>query len=97
LRGKGSIGSEILEKILAKYSDLSLIWLVTGEDQMILSDLPSPGSAFREVEEDVQDYVLTVKQTMQLLREKIILLEASVADKEKIITMLESRVEPPKK
>ncbi|MDE3252798.1 MAG: hypothetical protein KGO92_08320, partial [Bacteroidota bacterium] len=37
LKGRGSVGSEILEKIKEIYPDLSLIWLVTGKGSMLVS------------------------------------------------------------
>jgi hypothetical protein len=37
-KGKGTIGSDILEKIRKVYSDLNLIWLISGEGEMLLGD-----------------------------------------------------------
>jgi hypothetical protein len=37
LKGKGAVGSDILERIKENYTDLSLIWLVTGKGAMLLS------------------------------------------------------------
>lgn len=34
LAGKGSIGSEVLGKIIPKFLDISLIWLLTGKGEM---------------------------------------------------------------
>jgi hypothetical protein len=34
LKGKGSVGSDILERIKENYTDLSLVWLVTGKGKM---------------------------------------------------------------
>jgi hypothetical protein len=36
LKAKGSIGSEILEKISLAYPELNLVWLITGKGKMIL-------------------------------------------------------------
>jgi phage repressor protein C with HTH and peptisase S24 domain len=38
--GKGGIGSEVLEKIVANYPELSLTWLVTGADEMLKKSSP---------------------------------------------------------
>lgn len=34
-RGKGSVGSDILEKIADQYPDLNLNWLITGRGMML--------------------------------------------------------------
>lgn len=36
LKSKGSIGSEILEKISQAYPELNLVWLITGKGKMVL-------------------------------------------------------------
>lgn len=36
LKAKGSIGSEILEKISHVYPELNLVWLITGKGKMVL-------------------------------------------------------------
>lgn len=85
-KGRGGIGSEIIEKIHRKYSDLSLSWLITGSG-MILTN-----SVYRineNMEEERVEY-LTDEGTVRLLKEKIQILENALADKEKIIRLLES-------
>lgn len=42
VRSSGSIGSDIIEKISAKYTDLSLSWLLTGEGSMLIPDKEIP-------------------------------------------------------
>lgn len=37
--GKSDIGAKAIEKILAKYADLSSVWLLTGEGDMLKSDV----------------------------------------------------------
>lgn len=39
-RGKGAIGSDILERIHHKYPELDLMWLITGKGNMLIA----PGS-----------------------------------------------------
>jgi transcriptional regulator with XRE-family HTH domain len=34
LKGKGSVGSDILEKIANQYPDLNLVWLITGKGKV---------------------------------------------------------------
>ena len=38
--GNGTVGSDILEKIIGHYVDLNLIWLLTGKGEMIDTVLP---------------------------------------------------------
>jgi hypothetical protein len=35
LRNKGSIGSDILIKVSNKYNDLNILWVLTGEGNML--------------------------------------------------------------
>lgn len=35
---KGSMGSEIIENIFYHYADLNLVWLLTGEGEMLLEN-----------------------------------------------------------
>jgi hypothetical protein len=91
-KGKGTIGSEILEKIAAKYTDLSLTWLITGQGKMLkdgYSSAPSSSQLLAEPE------VIYAEQTIKSLKEKIIILENTIADKEKIISLLEARLPIP--
>ena len=81
-KGKGSIGSVIIDKIHRHYPELDMYWLMTGEGVMIR---PEPASM--KVEE--QSFSYLSKDMLKSLTEKIGLLEASLADKEKIIAMLE--------
>ena len=59
LKKKGSIGSDILEKIATAYPDLNLVWLITGKGPMIVNP-PKTTKADEEanhlLEEDQADY-----------------------------------------
>lgn len=87
-RGKGSIGSEILEKIINRYRDLDPEWLLTGRGTMLRdNDYPPAGDTHSQVEDPLppDNYLV------QLLREKTTILENALQDKEKIIVLLEEK------
>lgn len=90
--GKGTIGSETLEKITGRYIDLSLTWLITGKGSMLhegeYKKTIDPG----HVSEDLMEYP-PPERLVTLLREKVALLESALSDKEKIIRLLEQRLE----
>ena len=88
LRGKGTIGLEILEKITNKHRDLSLMWLITGKGTMLTDNYSQPDL---KLQEDKPSYT-SPDPTIEILREKIAILEKSLADKEKIIRLLEARI-----
>lgn len=76
LKGKGSIGSDILQRIYQQYPDLDFIWLLTGEGEMLLSNTGS----FPYYSKD---------EMIAVLKARISLLETSLADKDKIISLLQ--------
>ena len=91
-KGKGRIGSDILDRIHRNYSDLNLFWLVTGKGRMLTDE-----------KEDIQSLVTEDKhayardEVLRSLNERIQLLERALADKEKIILLLESKLSASKK
>ena len=89
-KGKGSIGSDIIERIHNRYVDLSLIWLLTGEGDMLGEE-----TTLNLLQEDRQYY--TKEEKIQFLSERIAMLEAALADKEKIIALLEAELQKKKK
>jgi hypothetical protein len=88
IKGKGSIGSDIIEKIVSKYGDISLTWLLTGKGKMLAESYSRPDMQFAE---DANSYSSS-EHTISILREKITFLEKSLADKEKIISLLEAQI-----
>lgn len=92
LKGKGSVGSDILEKIKNNYTDLSLVWLVTGKGKMQLSVPPSGmPDAVSELNEEQHIYFTSKDEVIKLLNKQIAKLEATIVDKEKIIALLEGQ------
>lgn len=93
LKGKGSVGSDILEKIKNKYTDLSLVWLVTGKGKMLLSAPATNVPAIvSELNEEQNIYFTSKDEVIKLLNKQIAKLEATIIDKEKIIALLEEQV-----
>lgn len=85
--GKGTVGSDTLEKIYKCYPSLNIIWLITGEGEM-------------EVDKEKDDFSVTnpgageneSSLLIQGLKDQVAFLRSSNADKEKIIAMLEEKV-----
>jgi len=78
LKGKGSIGSDIMQRIYRYYADLDFIWLLTGNGDMLREEIEARIPHFSK------DEMIT------LLRARITALEMALTDKEKIITLLEN-------
>ncbi|OYZ02877.1 MAG: hypothetical protein B7Y37_00065 [Sphingobacteriia bacterium 28-36-52] len=78
-RGKGTMGSDVLLKIQACFPDLNIHWLLTGKGRMIRHALPDT----LELQE--------AGDPLQLLYQKITLLEKSLADKEELIVLLKKK------
>ncbi len=91
-RGRGTIGSEILEKISERHLDLSLNWLITGKGTMLIEKEYGEGPETGFSLEDHKPAYLTDERTVRLLRDKIAILENALSDKEKIIRLLEKEV-----
>ncbi|HUQ65548.1 MAG TPA: hypothetical protein VM101_05315 [Flavitalea sp.] len=90
-KGKGTIGSDIIERITEKYKDLNITWLVTGKEQMIISHLYIQSDHVSTLAENESVYA-GHEQTIKALREKVLILENALADKEKIIQLLEHQL-----
>ena len=93
LKGKGAVGSDILERIKENYTDLSLIWLVTGKGTMLLS-IPTVKNEKKvfELNEEQNIYFTSKDDVINLLNKQIAKLETTISDKDKIIALLEEQV-----
>jgi hypothetical protein len=93
LKGKGSVGSDILERIKENYIDLSLIWLVTGKGSMLLS-FPSKtmSNGCYDLNEEQQVYFTSKDEVIKLLNKQVAKLETTIADKDRIIALLEEQI-----
>jgi hypothetical protein len=89
-KGKGSIGSDILERINKNYFDLNLVWLITGEEEMLYQDNEDRKNKRLLLQEDKNYY--TKDEMIKFLQERVALLESALADKEKIVALLEAQL-----
>lgn len=94
-KGKGSIGSDILERINKNYFDLNLVWLITGEEEMLYEDNEDRKNKRLLLQEDKNYY--TKDEMIKFLQERVVLLESALADKEKIVALLEAQLARKKK
>lgn len=97
LKGKGSVGSDILEKIKENYADLSLVWLVTGKGRMLVSppgqgQVPDKKQVVSELNEEQQIYFASKDEVIKLLNRQLEKMEIMLADKDKLISLLEEQV-----
>jgi len=93
LKGKGAVGSEILERIKQNYVDLSIVWLVTGKGKMLLSlHGPSDHTPVCECKEEENIYLDSKDDVIKILNKQVAKLETTVSDKDKIIALLEKQV-----
>jgi transcriptional regulator with XRE-family HTH domain len=86
LKGRGRIGSEILEKIHAACRDLNLTWLVAGEGEMIVRNQG------QQMHEGAIGYTDGKEEIIRMLRNQVTVLEVSNSDKDKIIALLETQL-----
>ncbi|WP_040281862.1 hypothetical protein [Psychroserpens damuponensis] len=41
-KNNASVGSDVIERIVKKYPQINLVWLITGQGEMFLKDMPKP-------------------------------------------------------
>jgi hypothetical protein len=87
LRNHGSVGSDILIKIHAQYIDLNILWVLTGEGQMIHELAPEQLHAM-QVDEFTMKYE-TENIKLKSLESNVENLHIVLKDKEKIISLYE--------
>lgn len=87
-RGNGGMGSEVLEKIHRVFPELSLIWLISGKGKMLFEEE-------KELNDAAKAYQSASDEMLDLLKDKIRLLEKANADKDKIIALMERHQKKP--
>lgn len=56
IKNKGSLGSDVIEKIYCTYPDLNLIWLMTGKGDMLITE-NKPEAENYYSEKNITNYV----------------------------------------
>lgn len=92
LRGRGSVGSDIIEKIKYNYPELSIVWLFTGKGEMQIS----PNATGREnihieLREEQAVFFTAKDDVIALLKKQIEQYQSALAEKDKIIRLLEKQ------
>lgn len=82
-RGKGTVGSDILERIHNRYPELNLMWLITGKGNMLVQpNLYTREIAEQEMQEE--DVIYQTKSKMvTILKEQLDALENAFPEKKK--------------
>jgi len=86
LKNLGSVGSDILIKVHNHYPDLNILWVLTGDGQMI-AETDSTGS-ISNIEDYPMRYISDNKK-LKLLESDLEKLNVVIRDKEKIIGLYE--------
>ena len=83
LKGRGSVGTDILQRIHNQFPDLNLFWVITGKGTMLISpDLYKKEMADLQLQEE--DAVYQTKSKMvSILREQLDALESAFPEKKK--------------
>lgn len=94
LKGKGNIGSAVIEKIKMNYPDLNIHWFVTGQGCMKadLYDIPQL-EELNQLQDESKTYIHVQATLIQSLQKQIQQLEQTIADKESIIYYLEKSIQ----
>jgi hypothetical protein len=89
LRNLGSIGSDILIRIDELFADLDILWVLTGQRQMINgSNDPSAEFGSMKLDEFISKYE-TENRKIKILESDVEKLQVVLNDKDKIISLYE--------
>lgn len=89
LRHLGSVGSDILIKIYLAYPELDILWILTGEGQMLRSASSIYPVSKQQIIEDYTIKYSTDNKKLKLLENDFDKLQIALKDKEKIIGLYE--------
>lgn len=101
LDNNSGITEDILTKIFANYSEISPLWLITGEGSMLISEIfhqpdkisaESPKAAIDPVQNNTSDMISHHDADVSILTNKIEMLERIIASKDETIVALQERI-----
>ena len=89
LKHLGSVGSDILIKIYQAYPELDILWILTGEGQMLKEDVQQNENINEIILEDFTNKYTSENKKLKKLENDFDKLQTSLSDKEKIIGLYE--------
>jgi hypothetical protein len=89
LKHLGSVGSDILIRIHETYTDLDILWVLTGEGQMLKEDMLHSQKIDNSILEDFTNKYTNENKKLKKLENDFDKLQTSLSDKEKIIGLYE--------
>ena len=89
LKHLGSVGSDILIRIHHTYSELDILWVLTGEGQMLKEEMLHSQQIDNSIIEDFTNKYTNENKKLKKLENDFDKLQTSLSDKEKIIGLYE--------
>ena len=89
LKNLGSVGSDILIKIYQSYPELDILWILTGEGQMLKEAYQQSSQIDEIILEDFTNKYTRENKKLKKLENDFDKLQTSLSDKEKIIGLYE--------
>ena len=89
LKHLGSVGSDILIRIHHTYTDLDILWVLTGEGQMLKEEMLHSEQIDNSIIEDFTNKYTNENKKLKKLENDFDKLQTSLSDKEKIIGLYE--------
>jgi len=89
LKHLGSVGSDILIRIHQTYTDLDILWILTGEGKMLKEEMPDSEQIDNSIIEDFTNKYTNENKKLKKLENDFDKLQTSLSDKEKIIGLYE--------
>jgi hypothetical protein len=89
LKHLGSVGSDILIRIHHAYTDIDILWVLTGEGQMLKDEMLHSQQIDNCILEDFTNKYANENKKLKKLESDFDQLQTSLSDKEKIIGLYE--------
>lgn len=89
LKHLGSVGSDILIRIHHAYTDIDILWVLTGEGQMLKDEMQHSQQIDNCILEDFTNKYANENKKLKKLESDFDQLQTNLSDKEKIIGLYE--------